>query len=271
MRPDGFIPPYDYYLLAGHLRSEAGDGIWRGRGMRDWHLILTLSGCGRFGYHGGEILAPAGSCVLIGPGALHDYGTADGVDHWEHDWAHFFPRPYWLEWLQWPERAPGLMCLDLAGSSVFDHAAALFHSLLEYYVHEEPPAGKMFAMAMLEELLLTCAAHAAAPDQEAIDPGLRAALDHIHGRLDGPISIRDLAEAAGMSRPRLTAAFRSQFGQPPRAFIDDQRLALAKHQLDHTDLSVGAISENVGYASPFHFSRRFKKHTGLSPLQYRLR
>jgi AraC family transcriptional regulator of arabinose operon len=47
------------------------------------------------------------------------------------------------------------------------------------------------------------------------------------------------------------------------------RLRQAARLLEFTSLSVGAIAREVGYLSPFHFSRQFKAYFGLSPSLFR--
>ena len=54
-------------------------------------------------------------------------------------------------------------------------------------------------------------------------------------------------------------------------FIENERMARAKQLLALTSRNVGAIAQEVGYENPFYFSLRFKKHTGVSPTDWRTR
>jgi YesN/AraC family two-component response regulator len=45
----------------------------------------------------------------------------------------------------------------------------------------------------------------------------------------------------------------------------------AKSLLIYTDMKVGKIAENVGYDDLLYFSKAFKKYTGVSPSEYRLK
>ena len=99
-------------MLSGRYHVSPGYFARRDHGARDWLLIATISGAGRFRYEGGELIARAGDLVLLRPGAPHDYScVAD--DRWELLWTHFEPRPAWYELLSWPEFAPGMMLLSL--------------------------------------------------------------------------------------------------------------------------------------------------------------
>src|SRR5688572_7719298 len=111
-------------LVTGHFREKAGYSVWRPHGTDNWLLIHTISGKGRFGYERGEHLSPPGELTLLRPGTLHDYGVEPELQRWELLWAHFVARPQWIDLLQWPTIAPGLMRLDLpdgaAGRTIVD-------------------------------------------------------------------------------------------------------------------------------------------------------
>ena len=49
------------------------------------------------------------------------------------------------------------------------------------------------------------------------------------------------------------------------------RINNAKNMLDNTKYNVTPISTAVGYDNPHYFSRLFKKHAGMTPLEYRNR
>src|SRR5690606_39163332 len=95
-------------LLTGHNHEESGYRIVRRDGVGDWLLIATISGRGRFGHAGGDLIAEARDWVLLRPGTAHDYGVEASLSRWELLWAHFQPRAHWLPLLNWPTIAPGL-------------------------------------------------------------------------------------------------------------------------------------------------------------------
>jgi two-component system response regulator YesN len=67
----------------------------------------------------------------------------------------------------------------------------------------------------------------------------------------------------------LTRVFKKETGLSISDYVMGQRLGMAADLLSSTDLPVGAIAAKVGYANFSHFSRMFKKHTGLGPIEYR--
>jgi len=56
---------------------------------------------------------------------------------------------------------------------------------------------------------------------------------------------------------------------PPMRYYTRLKIEAARAMLSSTNLSVSAISEKLGYASQFGFSRAFKSVAGLSPSVYR--
>jgi AraC-like DNA-binding protein len=47
------------------------------------------------------------------------------------------------------------------------------------------------------------------------------------------------------------------------------RLQLARRQLTESNDAVGTIAQACGFYDQSHFTRAFKKYTGLTPLAYR--
>lgn len=67
----------------------------------------------------------------------------------------------------------------------------------------------------------------------------------------------------------LNAVIKSKTGKTVNQWITERILSMAKTLLKNTDLSSKEIGYRLGYSEPTHFSRFFKKHTQLSPHQYR--
>lgn len=69
----------------------------------------------------------------------------------------------------------------------------------------------------------------------------------------------------------LRRIFKKENGMSPRAFIRTKRMDHAKSMIiNHSSsmYSIKYIASLVGYADPYHFSKTFKKHNGVSPSYY---
>ena len=84
-----------------------------------------------------------------------------------------------------------------------------------------------------------------------------------------PITRNDLARQINLSPVRLHTLFKSVMHIAPMVYLKQVRLREAQTRLVTTSQSIAQISQSVGYADPFHFSRLFKSEFGISPLQYR--
>jgi YesN/AraC family two-component response regulator len=52
-------------------------------------------------------------------------------------------------------------------------------------------------------------------------------------------------------------------------YIVSKRIGMAKNLLITSNLSLYKISEEIGYDNQLYFSRLFKKHSGITPSEYR--
>lgn len=83
------------------------------------------------------------------------------------------------------------------------------------------------------------------------------------------ISVEDIAENCGLNRNYFGKKFKEEFGKTPQEFLMRFRMTKATELLEHSQLSIGAISCAVGYNDQLHFSRAFKNTYGISPRQWR--
>ncbi len=101
------------------------------------------------------------------------------------------------------------------------------------------------------------------------DPKLSRALAAIHSFPDRRWSVAGLAAEAQLSRTLFADTFRSTLGVTPMQYVSEWRLQLAERALIDTRSSVDDIRSQLGFRSPFAFSRAFKRYTGSSPREYR--
>jgi AraC-like DNA-binding protein len=95
------------------------------------------------------------------------------------------------------------------------------------------------------------------------------AISLIHREPHRPWTVESLASEVGMSRTAFALRFSLLLGESPIRYLASRRIARAGHLLENAQLTVAKIAENVGYDSEVAFSRAFKRHVGLSPIEYR--
>lgn len=251
-------------LLTGHFNETSGYRVLRPDGVGDWLLIHTIAGAGRFGHLGGDLISSPGDWVLIRPGTLHDYAVAPAAAAWELLWVHFQPRAHWLEWLDWPAVAPGLMLLHPGQQKAAEH----FHDA-HRLLHGDLRHREAFAMHALEGLLLECSLSNPLAAMSHHDERVRRAMDYLERNLARKVLVSDVAAAVGLSTSRLAHLFTAETGQTVQRYLEARRMQRASELLSRTGFSVQQIAETVGFESQFYFSQRFKRWTKQSPLAFR--
>ncbi|WP_408891922.1 helix-turn-helix domain-containing protein [Paenibacillus taichungensis] len=86
---------------------------------------------------------------------------------------------------------------------------------------------------------------------------------------DSHYGIDDIAAELGISSSHCNRVFRQVYGQSPRVYLSEMVLHEAKVLLGNPKLSVQNIAAMLGYKDIAHFSRQFKRWSGISPTRYR--
>lgn len=99
------------------------------------------------------------------------------------------------------------------------------------------------------------------------DLRLSRALQAIHDAPAQRWRVDSLAIEAGMSRSRFAQHFLAIIGTTPVLYLTEWRMHMAQDLL-RSGLSVGAVSDAVGYANQPAFTRAFNEFTGSSPRRW---
>ncbi len=98
---------------------------------------------------------------------------------------------------------------------------------------------------------------------------LLRARDLADARYVDPLTVADLARAAGLSPAQFSREFRHTFGEAPHQYLLTRRLERAAALLRDTDRTVTEICSAVGLASLGSFTTSFRRIYGMAPLAYR--
>ena len=95
------------------------------------------------------------------------------------------------------------------------------------------------------------------------------ALEFIQRHCLEAISLKDVAAAVHKSPAHVTATVKQATGYSVGEWITSGRLAEAATRLEHTDDSLDAVAERVGWQDKTHFIRQFRKAFGVTPAAWR--
>ena len=93
--------------------------------------------------------------------------------------------------------------------------------------------------------------------------------NYIYHHISEPIKTKDIANSLYLSRPYLSKKFKEETNENISDYIIKEKINEAKRLLRYSNKSLTQISSYLGFSSPSHFSRVFKKYTNLIPSEYK--
>jgi AraC family transcriptional regulator len=102
-----------------------------------------------------------------------------------------------------------------------------------------------------------------------LDHRVRQAIEFMHDNLALPLTLCEIAQAAGLSTFHFVRLFSAAMGQPPRHYLTGLRVEAACHLLEHGGHSVTEVAYLCGFSSSAHLGTALRRHLGMSPTAYR--
>lgn len=171
---------------------------------------------------------------------------------------------------------PSLLRLDISKGASRDWVEASVR-----FAARELVKGKISSLPMitrLSELLLVEAMRDYAATLDGARTGwlkglndaqIGHALALIHGRIEAPWTVEQLAHEVSMSRSAFNERFTALLGLPPIRYLTQWRLQVAQDKLRRGDQSIAQIAHAIGYESEAAFNRAFKRSFGEPPARWR--
>lgn len=255
-------------LVAGHFTQAYGYQARRSNGTKDWLITFTLSGSGFYRINDAQLRCNPGDIVLLPPGTPHHYGTPEG-SVWEFVWAHFLPLPSWSEWLAIPQGKGGFpfSAIHIHSDALRERMKAAFERMILDSLESDFYRTRLSLNAM-EEILLLIGQHSNAQSLPP-DPRIEQVLSHLNGHMKARHTIERLAAMVALSPSRLSHLFKQQVGESVMETLLRLRLRHSARLLEHTTMQIAEIAEEVGFHSPFYFTKQFTAYYGQSPSHYR--
>lgn len=252
---------------AGHYRMQTRKCLRteRPHGRTDYQLLYIAAGAARFYFDEGECVVSKGNMVLFRPQQAQKYEFSS-ADKTETYWVHFTGNA--VEDMLQHYRIPHDASVFFAGGS--PDYPWLFRRLIKELQLQRTNFEELLAMELRHIFLLISRylheGHCATA--QMLDE-IERAEHEFREHYNKPIVIDEYAKACGMSANWFTQNFRRITKQTPMQYIVSLRIANAMSLLDQTDYTISQIASAVGYDNALYFSRIFKKHTGMSPSDYK--
>ncbi len=146
---------------------------------------------------------------------------------------------------------------DLAGGQTGDH----LHKLLE--VEEEETLSSVFVESLLS------IARSVVIHHETTNYVIEKSIEYIQHNYHRDLPLEEVAQVAGMSPYYFSKIFKEVTNSNYSEYLTNIRIDMAKKLLSNPTMNIKQICLHIGYTDPNYFSRIFKKHTGLTPTEFR--
>lgn len=240
----------------------------RPNGRGDYQLLYIASGKGYFYFDGKEYIVPKGNMVLFRPGVTQEYYIYS-EDKTETYWVHFTGSAVdnLLDYYQ----------ISLNEKIIFAGTAPDYQWLFRQMIQELQLMRSNFEDLLNINLLhILLIIHRFRQEGNTIGTKtfdeVERATHFFHDHYNEPIVIQDYAKEHGLTANWFTQCFKRITKVTPMQYIISLRMTNAMSLIDNTDYNMTQIAYTVGYEnSMYYFSRVFKKHTGMSPTEYKNR
>lgn len=141
-------------------------------------------------------------------------------------------------------------------------------------LYQEFRQGDDLALVSLEGILLEILAEGARHAGEsapaaAVPRWLRVARDYIEANFLRPLSLSEIAGAAGVHRVHLSREFRRYFSTTVGDYLRKRRIEHASNLVSNTNTPLAEIAMTCGFSDQSHFSATFRRQIGLTPARFR--
>ncbi len=253
---------------AGFFPKAAGHSRHRSGGADHAVLIYCVKGRGWCEVAGRIHPVPAGNVLVLPPGIPHACGADHALPwtiHWVHAAGILVP-----DYLAELGAGPGNPLLWV-GEDL--QLVLLFNEVLRSLEKGFTAPHLLQASHALGHLVAVMIRHRCERSPEAGEgfQKIGTCIEYMSEHLDEPLKVGALAALASLSPAHFAALFKEQTGSSPRGYLHLLRMHRACQWLTGSPMTLKEIAGRLGYQDQFHFSRKFKSFSGISPSGYRAR
>ena len=169
------------------------------------------------------------------------------------------------------EQYPHILTVILTGYADFEYARkALRYGAFDYLLK---PVSEESLDNLLSRARIRLSELYELPEDERNNMSgeeyVQLAIRYLNEHYMEDIDISLMASELGFHSAYLTRLFGRYAGVTPLKYLTNLRIQEAKRLLLDTSLPISVVGERVGYPDQFHFSKTFRKATGVNPSAFR--
>jgi AraC family transcriptional regulator len=154
-------------------------------------------------------------------------------------------------------------------TNIRDSGAELIGRRLEEEILADDELAPLAIEGLVLELLAKAARQATRSPERCVPAWLRRARDLVVADTPETRTVAEIAAAVGVHPVYLARVFRVHFGTSVASYARKVRLDRAAALVATSDTPIAVIALQAGFFDQSHFTRWFRRHTGLTPLAYR--
>jgi AraC-like DNA-binding protein len=101
------------------------------------------------------------------------------------------------------------------------------------------------------------------------DVQVRRVCEYIRAKLASDMGVSELAGEVHLSTHYFSLLFKRTFGVSPHRYVLQERIREAQRQLASGRMDISELALHLGFSDQSHFSRAFRRLTGMTPQRYR--
>lgn len=278
-------PLYNFPLLMLNVGFASHFGDWNWRNVRSpfARLYYVVDGEAQVELPDGIVSLLPHHLYLVPPYTMHSNICKGGFSHY---YLHLYEDPsyggcFWDDW-KFPveveaanddqnlmkrlcEVNPGMRLSQSAPES-YDNRTTLISNIQNN--QQRSVCDKVESTGIILLLLSRFLRHATA-EKRVKDERIEQSLTYIRENIGRRVNMDELAKVACMSKDHFIRMFKREVSHTPNAYVTEKKIERAELLLVTTLLPVKQIALSLGYDDMAYFNNVFKRHTKVSPLQYR--
>jgi AraC-like DNA-binding protein len=234
------------------------------RVIDDFEFVWMLRGRARFVTPAEDLTLSPGELLLVPPGVRHSF-IWDHLRASRHGYVHFHPT-----------NVRGRVPAEARMRRMTEHDPLA--GLCDYLIwlgHEQSGGWEQQVRQTLR-FLVTLFVSGPLPDDDVrrvLSTPLSDVIEHLRREWSEMplrrVTVDELASTACVSRSYLNRIFQAEFGISARSGLESLRCSRAETLLTRTNMAIGSVAHQCGFADLYHFSHRFALRYGVAPSAYR--
>lgn len=242
-------------IFSTHTRTNTVEAIDYGYATTFFDLTMVLSGVLHYIIDGTDVCLKKGDAIFIPPNSMR---TRRACNQYTQYISINYTSNGEIE-KEIPLYIPN--CSDHFKELLLAVEKNISYSKTGNYLNKVSAGISLLIFSLKDELMF----------QATTSRKVASILEYIHRNITHPITLKDIAQNVFLSVPYCCTIIKKELNTTIYNIIARERINLAKNYMDSTNAPLSNIIPICGFSDYTQFYKVFKKHTGISPSDYRKR